>query len=155
MRSSEQTGHALRKRFPDVETRPVDPAPSVTVAPDTLREHLVFLRDELVFDFLVFVTALDRPAESAVELLYRLFSHESRTSVVVRVRCPRDGGRVPTVSDIFRTAEWHERETAEMFGVVFTGHPDPRRLLLPDDLDGYPLRKDFTHPNLIRLPEVP
>jgi NADH-quinone oxidoreductase subunit C len=70
------------------------------------------------------------------------------------VRCPRDGARVPTVSDIFRTAEWHERETAELFGIVFTDHPDPRRLLLPDDLDGYPLRKDFTHPNLIRLPEA-
>ena len=52
------------------------------------------------------------------------------------------------MSDLFRTAEWHERETAELFGIVFEGHPDPRRLLLPDDLEGFPLRKDFTHPNL-------
>ncbi|MGA2640040.1 MAG: NADH-quinone oxidoreductase subunit C [Spirochaetia bacterium] len=155
MRSAEDIRNALRERFPGLEARPVDPAPSVTVQPDLLRGHLLFLRDELAFDFLVFISALDRPADGVVELLYRLFSHESRTSVMVRVRLPRDGARAPTVSDIFRTAEWHERETAEMFGVQFAGHPDPRRLLLPDDLDGYPLRKDFTHPNLVRLPEVP
>jgi NADH-quinone oxidoreductase subunit C len=151
---TEETLAALRMRFPDVETRPVDPAPGITVLPESLRENLVFLRDELAFDFLVFVTALDRQAEGALELVYRLFSHEARVSVVVRVRCPRDGARVPTASDIYRTAEWHERETAELFGIVFTDHPDPRRLLLPDDLDGYPLRKDFTHSNLIRLPEA-
>jgi len=155
MRSAEEIRDALRKRFPRIDSISVDPAPSVTVQQEALREHLAFLRDELAFDFLVFMTALDRPAEGAVELVYRLFSHESRTSVVVRVRLPRDRALVPTVSDIFRTAEWHERETAEMFGVQFAGHPDPRRLLLPDDLDGYPLSKDFTHPNLIRLPEAP
>lgn len=155
MRSAEEIRDALRKRFPRIDSISVDPAPSVTVQPEALREHLAFLRDELAFDFLVFMTALDRPADGVVELVYRLFSHESRTSVVVRVRLPRDRAQVPTVSDIFRTSEWHERETAEMFGVLFAGHPDPRRLLLPDDLDGYPLRKDFTHPNLIRLPEVP
>ncbi len=155
MRSAEEVRHAFRERFPGSEVRPVDAAPSATVPPDLLRGHMVFLRDELAFDFLVFMTALDWPAERAVELVYRLFSHESRTSVVVRVRLPRDGARVPTVSDLFRTAEWHEREAAEMFGVEFAGHPDPRRLLLPDDLEGFPLRKDFTHPNMIRLPEVP
>ena len=155
MRSAEDVRNALRERFPDSAVRPVDPAPSVTAPPDLLRGHMVFLRDVLSFDFLVFMTALDWPAERVVELVYRLFSHESRTSVVVKVRLPRDGARIPTVSDLFRTAEWHERETAEMFGVEFAGHPDPRRLLLPDDLEGFPLRKDFTHPNLVRLPVVP
>jgi NADH-quinone oxidoreductase subunit C len=155
MRGAEAILNALRGRFQGIEVRPVDPAPNVTVQADALRAHLLFLRDQLSFDFLVFMTALDRPAEGVLELVYRLFSHESRTSVVVRARLPRAGARVTTVSDLYRTAEWHERETAEMFGVEFTGHPDPRRLLLPDDLDGYPLRKDFTHPNLLRLPEVP
>ena len=73
---------------------------------------------------------------------------------MVRVLLPRQGARVDTVSDLYRTAEWHEREAAEMFGIVFTGHPDPRKLLLPDDLEGHPLLKDFTHPNMLRLPEV-
>ena len=144
----------LRARFPDLGARSPDQAPSATVAAEGLRDHLLFLRDRLHFDFLVFVTALDRPAESRIELVYRLFSYSSRVSIVLRVLLPREGGRVETASDIYRTAEWHERETAEMFGVEFVGHPDPRKLLLPDDLDGYPLRKDFTHPNMIRLPEV-
>ncbi len=155
MKSAEDILAALRTRFPGLEYRPVDPAPSVTIEPGALRGHLAFLRDELAFDFLVFMTALDRPAEGALEVVYRLFSREARTTIVVRARLPRDGARIATVSDLFRTAEWHERETAELFGIVFEGHPDPRRLLLPDDLEGFPLRKDFTHPNLIRLPEVP
>jgi NADH-quinone oxidoreductase subunit C len=155
MKNADATRDALQERFPGVETRPVDPAPSVTVPPGELRGHLSFLRDELAFDFLVFVTAVDWPADGNLELVYRLFSHESRTSVVLRVRLPREDARIPTVSDLYRTAEWHERETAEMFGVEFTGHPDPRKLLLPDEIEGFPLRKDFTHPNLIRLPEVP
>jgi NADH-quinone oxidoreductase subunit C len=154
MRDKADVLAAVRSRFPRVENRPVDPAPGISVEPAALRETLSYLRDQLGFDFLVFVTALDRPSEAALELVYRLFSYESRCTVVVRVRVPREGGRVPTVSDLYRTAEWHERETAELFGLEFSGHPDPRRLLLPDDLEGYPLRKDFTHPNMIRLPEV-
>lgn len=155
MTRAEDTLAALRARYPGLEQRPVDPAPSVTIDPRSVREHVLLLRDEMGFDFMVFMTAIDRPAESVLEVVYRLFSHETRTSVVVRAKLPRDGARISTVSDLFRTAEWHERETAELFGIVFEGHPDPRRLLLPDDLEGFPLRKDFTHPNMIRLPEVP
>ena len=84
-----------------------------------------------------------RPAEAALEVVYRLFSHETRTSVVVRAKLPRDGARIPTVSDLFRTAEWHEREASEMFGVVFEGHPHPVKLLLSEGFEGHPLRKDF------------
>ena len=149
-----ETLDALRARFPSLSPRPVDPAPGLTVEAGSLRETVVFLRDTLSFDYLVFVTALDWPAESQLELVYRLFSYGSRVAVVVRVRLPREAARIPTISDLYPTADWHERETAELFGIVFEGHPDPRRLLLPDDLEGYPLRKDFTHPNLIRLPEV-
>ena len=152
--SGEQLAEALRARFPDLAARPVDTAPSVTIDGAALREHLLYLRDELHFDLLVFMSAIDRPAEGRIEAVYRLFSYQNKASLVVRVMLPRSGARVHTVSDIFRTAEWHERETAEMFGIEFSGHPDPRRLLLPDDLEGYPLLKDFTHPNLRRLPEV-
>jgi NADH:ubiquinone oxidoreductase subunit C len=145
---------ALRVRFPDLAARPVDTALSVVVDGPHLREHLMHLRDALGFDYLTFMTAIDRPAESRVEVIYRLFSYRTRVALMVRVLLPRHGARVDTVSDVYRTAEWHEREAAEMFGIVFTNHPDPRRLLLPDDLDGHPLLKDFTHPNMLRLPEV-
>jgi len=152
--TAEQLTDALRARFPDLSVRPVDTAPSATVEPATLHGHIRFLRDELAFDMLVFVTAIDRPEQERLEAVYRLFCSEARASLMVRVVLPRRAARVPTVSDIFRTAEWHEREAAEMFGIEFEGHPDPRRLLLPDDLEGHPLLKDFTHPNLRRLPET-
>jgi len=145
---------SFKARFPEAAPRSPDTAPSARVAPGELRDHLLYLRDRLQFDFLVFVSALDRPAEGRIELVYRLFSYATKASVVLRVPVPRDGGSAPTVCDLFRTAEWHERETAEMFGVTFAGHPDPRKLLLPDDLEGHPLRKDFTHPHMIPLPVV-
>jgi NADH-quinone oxidoreductase subunit C len=145
---------SLRARYPDAAARPPDTAISADVPPEGVRAHLLYLRDTLHFDFLVFLTALDWPARAEIELVYRLFSYESKVSCVLRAHLPREGARVETASDLYRTAEWHERETAEMFGVQFIGHPDPRKLLLPDDLEGHPLRKDFSHPNMIRLPEV-
>jgi NADH-quinone oxidoreductase subunit C len=145
---------SFRDRFPDAAPRLPDTAPAASVSPADVRGHLLFLRDTLRFDHLVFVSALDLPDRASQELVYRLFSYETKLTVVIRVLLPREGGRVETVSDIYRTAEWHERETAEMFGIDFAGHPDPRKLLLPDDIDGHPLRKDFTHPNMIPLPEV-
>ncbi len=145
---------AFRSRFPEAAVTPPDPAPRAIVEPEGLRDALEFLRDRLGFGYLVFMTAIDRIPESRIELVYRLFSYESRTSVVLRVEVPREAAKVPSVADLFRTADWHEREAAEMFGAEFIGHPDPRRLLLDDDIVGYPLRKDFTHPNMIPLPEV-
>ncbi len=153
--SPSDAADTLQSRFPGLSAASPDSAPSAFVQPGDLRGHLLFLRDQLGFDFLVFLTALDRPEQGKLEVVYRLFSYGTRATVVLRVFLPRDGARVDTVSDIYRTAEWHERETAEMFGIEFAGHPDPRKLLLPDDLEGHPLRKDFTHPNMIRLPEVP
>ncbi len=152
--SDPQVLQALRARFPDMAARPVDTAPSIVIQPGELRQQLLFLRDTLGFDFLTFVTAIDRPAEARLELVYRLFSYTHRTAVAVRALLPRQDAQVDTVSDIYRTAEWHEREAAEMFGIAFSNHPDPRRLLLPDDLEGHPLLKDFTHPNMPRLPEA-
>jgi NADH-quinone oxidoreductase subunit C len=154
MSAAAQTLDALRARFPSLSLRPGDPAPSLPVEPGRLHDTLFLLRDTFFFDYLVFVTALDWPAEQQLEVVYRLFSYESQAAVVVRARLPRKGAHVPTASDLYPTADWHERETAELFGIVFDGHPDPRKLLLPDDLEGHPLLKDFTHPNLIRLPEV-
>ncbi len=153
--TAEQVLAALRERFPALSVRPADGAMEAALEPARLREHLLHLRDALGFDFLAFVSAIDRPADSRLEVIYRLFSYASKLAFVARVLLPRDGARIDSVFDIYRTAEWHERETAEMFGIVFDNHPDPRRLLLPDDLEGTPLRKDFTHPNMPRLPEVP
>jgi NADH-quinone oxidoreductase subunit C len=145
---------SVRARFPAVTAAEAGGALAITSDAPAIRDILLFLRDELRFDHMNFMTALDRPGENRMEVVYRLFSYASKDAAVLRVNLPRDGAAIATVSDIYRTAEWHERETAEMFGIAFDGHPDPRKILLPDSITGHPLRKDFTHPNMIRLPEV-
>jgi NADH-quinone oxidoreductase subunit C len=96
------------------------------------------------FDFLAELTAVDFwPREPRFELVYVLVSIERRQRLRLKVRLPGDDSHVGTVSGIWPAANWLEREVWDLFGVVFDGHPDPRRLLMPEDWDGYPLRKDY------------
>jgi len=76
-------------------------------------------------------------------LVYNLFSMKHRHKIALRVDLPRDNPRVPSVESVWRTADWHEREAYDLFGIHFEGHPDLRRILCPDDWEGYPLRKDY------------
>jgi NADH:ubiquinone oxidoreductase subunit C len=85
-------------------------------------------------------------------MVYHLRSMQTDETMVIKIQLNRDQPVVATVSDIWRTAEFHEREAYEMFGVQFTGHPDLRKLILPDDFEGFPMRKDFEDPiNMIKL----
>jgi NADH-quinone oxidoreductase subunit C len=96
------------------------------------------------FDFLAELTAVDFwPREPRFEIVYVLVSIERRERLRLKVRLPGDDSHVGTVSGIWPAANWLEREVWDLFGVVFDGHPDPRRLLMPEDWDGYPLRKDY------------
>jgi NADH-quinone oxidoreductase subunit C len=104
----------------------------------------------LVFDYLFCVTAVDW--RTHFTMVYHLTSTIHRHTVVVKVKLDHDLPAIPTVSDIWRTAEFHEREAFDLFGVVFTGHPDLRRLFMTDDWKGWPLRKDYEDPvNMIKL----
>lgn len=78
-----------------------------------------------------------------LEVVYHLCSTTGNHKITLKVKLPREGARVPSLYPVFKGVDWHERETAEMFGIVFDGHPDLRHLLLVDDFDGFPLRKDF------------
>ncbi|MCC6235462.1 MAG: NADH-quinone oxidoreductase subunit C [Verrucomicrobiales bacterium] len=89
------------------------------------------------------VTGVDWMAAGQMELVYDFFHPSSALHVVVRCRVPREGAEVPTLSEVFPGANWHERETHDFFGIVFTGHPDLSPFLLPEDADYHPLRKDF------------
>lgn len=89
------------------------------------------------------ITGVDWPEQGQIELVYDFCHFTEHARVVVRTRLPREAPEIPSVADIFAGANWHERETAEFYGVVFSGHPNPIHLLLPDDFEGYPLRKDF------------
>ncbi|MFY8004283.1 MAG: NADH-quinone oxidoreductase subunit C, partial [Chitinophagaceae bacterium] len=101
-------------------------------------------QDDLYFDYLFCITAVDWKTHFTV--VYHLSSVIHRHTVVVKVNTPRDAAEVPTVSNIWPTAEFHEREAYDLMGIVFTGHPDLRRLFLTDDWKGFPLRKDYEDP---------
>ena len=97
------------------------------------------------FDFLADLCGADRGIEEEprFEVNYHLFSTTRHHRLRLKVLLDEANARVPSVTGVWRTANWHERETFDLFGVVFEGHPDLRRILLPDDWQGHALRKDF------------
>jgi NADH-quinone oxidoreductase subunit C len=95
------------------------------------------------FDMFTFLCGVDWPDESEIEVVAHLYSVRRQHHINMKIRVPREDGSVPTLSGIWRGADWHERETAELFGVLFEGHPHLVKLLLPEAFDGYPMRKDF------------
>ena len=115
------------------------------------REHIVaactFLKTwpEGQFNFLADICGADRGAEEEprFEVNYHLFSTTKYHRIRLKVLLNEEDTHVPTVTGLWKTANWHERETFDMFGVIFDGHPDLRRILLPDDWQGHALRKDF------------
>ena len=104
-----------------------------------------FLRDENGFDMLADLCGCDRGPEDdpRFEVNYHLFSTSHYRRLRIKVLLSEDDPHVETVSSVWKTADWHERETYDLFGVVFDGHPDLRRILLPSDFDGHALRKDY------------
>lgn len=118
--------------------------PFLTVPAAKLAEVLVFCRDDamLAFDCLSNLTGVDAPPDD-LEVVYHLFSYPKRHSVTLKVRVPKANPHVPTAEAVYPTANWQEREAFDLVGVVFDGHSDLRRIMLPDDWVGYPLRKDY------------
>jgi NADH:ubiquinone oxidoreductase subunit C len=106
--------------------------------------------EDFKFDYLFCVTCVDW--RTHLTMVYHLTSTIYRHTLVIKAKLDRNNPSIETVSDIWRTAEFHEREVYELFGVKFLRHPDLRRLILTDDFEGYPLRKDFEDPiNMIKL----
>lgn len=101
----------------------------------------------LGFEYLNCLSGVDWT--SHLEVVYDLSSLRHPVKVHLRVKLDRSAPRVPTVSDLWRAADWHERECYDLFGVRFDGHPDHRRILLPEDWVGYPLRKDYQDERLV------
>lgn len=121
--------------------------PGAFVPAGRLPEICRVLRDEAPFhlDYCSFVSAVDRPAQGQLEVVYHLFSMAARHEMLLKVRVPRDDARVPSVTGIWGGANWHERETFDLFGVTFEGHPDLRRIMMTEDWQGHPLRKDYVY----------
>jgi NADH-quinone oxidoreductase subunit C len=138
----EQMADQIRARYPD--TFVARGEVTVQVGRDDLWSTLKFLRDDPVLSlgFLSCVTATDWPGKDPrFWVVYELRSIPHRHRVRVKVGLAEHDPHVPSITTMFPTANWHERETFDFYGIVFDGHPDLTRILLPDDWEGYPLRK--------------
>jgi len=117
---------------------------SFTIAASDLHEIAKFCRDELSFDYLLDITSIDNFGEDPrFEIVYHLYSMPHGVHLRLKLRVPEELDAVDTISDIWPTANWHEREAYDMMGIKFTGHPDLRRILMWDGYPFFPLRKDF------------
>jgi NADH:ubiquinone oxidoreductase subunit C len=107
----------------------------------TLLETMRALRDVHGYRYYVVGTATER--ETTIEILHGVRNLDTNDTLFVRVAVPKDAPEADSIAYVFAGAEWEEREIFDLFGVTFRGHPDPRRILLPDEYEGHPLRKDF------------
>ena len=115
-----------------------------TIGESDLREIMKFCRDELSFDYLLDITSIDNFGEEPrFEIVYHLYSMPHAAHLRLKLKVSEDVGAVDSVSDIWPTADWHEREIYDMMGIKFNGHPDLRRILMWDGYPFFPLRKDF------------
>jgi NADH-quinone oxidoreductase subunit C len=140
----------LRAAFPDVELSLVDPGvPAILLPAEELVAVCEYLKATpgLAFDYLASVTAIDYL--DRIDLVYQLRSLADRRDLILRVELERDASVAPSVVGVWRAADFQEREIYDLMGVRFTGHPNLKRILLYDEFDGHPLRKDW------RLPAEP
>jgi len=113
-------------------------------------EHL-HKNSETYFDMLTCITGIDNgPQANTMEVIYHLYSIPFNQSLMLKVMLPRENPEVESVTSIWKSANWLEREVFDMFGIVFKNHPDLRRILMPADWQGYPLRKDYNHEETYR-----
>ncbi len=139
----------LKEKFPDtvLEFHEEETGSYVAFAPhEGLISLLQFIRDDdrFLFDHMSFITAVDTGTE--FEIIYSLYSYYQKTPLDLRAELSRENPSLPSCGSLWRTAEWHERELYDMFGITFNGHPGISRIFLPGDWRGHPLRKDYEFP---------
>jgi NADH-quinone oxidoreductase subunit C len=133
----------LREQFPQAveEVAMTVDFPTLTVAREQFLAICRFARDTLGFDAPQNVNGIDRG--DCFEVVYHLYSMQELRFLGLKVKLDRDDPHMPSATEVWRGVNWHEREVFDMFGVIFDGHPDLRRILLPDDWVGHPARKDY------------
>ena len=140
-------GRRIQEKFPDVQFVEIPGDPYVLVKPEHIADVCVFLKKtpELSFDYCSCVSGLDDGQKMWV--VYHLYSISRNHRAVIKVEVDRADPIVLSVAGLWKGANWHERETYDMYGIRFDGHPDLRRILLPEDWPGHPLRKDYEFPD--------
>jgi NADH-quinone oxidoreductase subunit C len=126
---------------------------AIKIHPDDLvivcRE--LFQNSTTYFDMLSCITGIDNgPEAGTMEIAYNLYSIPFNHHLMLKVKLQREGPEIESINQIWRTADWHEREIFDMYGIVFKNHPDLRRILMPADWVGHPLRKDYKHQDYYR-----
>jgi NADH-quinone oxidoreductase subunit C len=138
----------VKSRFGDrvLETVDKKPDPFAVVDPKAIVEIGRFMKEdpELAMDCLSNQSGVDY--KDRIEVVYHLFSYEHRHGAVLKVKLPRENPSVETIESVWKSANWMEREIYDLLGVNFEGHSDMRRILMPEDWIGHPLRKDFVEP---------
>jgi NADH-quinone oxidoreductase subunit C len=143
----QETTERIRESFPDATVRAGECRDQhwVEVTVSSLLDVCRWLRDDpsAAYDLLLDVTAIHWPDEpQPLEVVYHLYSQARNDRLRLKVRTG-DRGPVPSLAGIWKSADWNERETYDMFGLEFEGHPDLRRILMPEDYTDHPLRKEF------------
>lgn len=134
---------ALRGVFPNLEAAATMDQPSFYVSKDQLLEVVTYLKQEQNFALLLDVCAVDYyPRDPRFEVVYHLLRPHDVGRIRLKVRLA-DQELIPSLVPLYPGANWPERETFDMFGIPFAGHPDLKRIYMPDDWEGYPLRKDY------------
>ena len=130
--------------------------PFIKVAPDRIAQVALHLRDEekMHFDTLMLLTGMDYSG-GKLGVVYHLASTKWSHKIVLKVEVTAANPHVQSVESVWKTANWHEREAFDMIGIIFDGHPDLRRILMPDDWEGHPLRKDYKVPEYYNGMKVP
>ncbi len=136
----------------EIEFQDIKPQSFIIVKPDKLIEFSEFIKTDplLLMDMCLCVSGVDYLKENIMESVYEVFSIEHLHRVSFKVRVSRENPKIPSVSEIWKSANWHEREAYDLLGIVYEGHPFLKRILLPEDWEGHPLRKDYVFPKFYR-----
>lgn len=155
--TARELAERLRRRFGELISEPAEFRGEITVTladAERVAEVCEFARTELGFDFLLDLTSVDHyDEEPRWELVYELYGLGHHQHLRLKTRVSEEKSELPTVTGVWRTADWHEREVYDMMGIRFRGHPDLRRILMWEGYPYFPLRKDF--PLAGRASEVP
>ena len=161
MKKAEEIFQLLKDNFPasSLELKTDQPTEPILIASALEIDKLcLFLRDssELLLDDLMNLSGGDEPKAGLLSVYYHLGSTKFKHKITLKVSTDRNKPEVSTVTEVWKAADWHEREAYDLLGIIFLNHPDLRRILMPYDWDaGYPLRKDYENPEFYQGMKVP
>lgn len=157
--TAEEICNSLKTKFGDaiLETKMDALQPWIAVDPAKTKEIALFLRDDQAtqFDYMMCLSGVDYNKDGKLGIVYHLFSMVHKHKIVLKAFCTKENPHIQSVSSVWGTANWHEREAFDMYGIIIDGHPDLRRILLPYDWEGHPLRKDYKVPEFYNGMKVP